>query len=284
MTHAITPYAGNTFNPQADARGYIERVHQFTPLNAEEEQSLAREFIENDNLKAAQQLVMSNLRYVVPVARKYLGYGLPLGDLIQEGNVGLMKAVKRFDPAQGVRLMTFAVHWIKAEIHDFVIKNWRIVKMATTKAQRKLFFKLRGEKSELGSLNPSEAQRIADKLDVSTQDVLSMDARFHLPDMSLETPHDDDESASPLAIPSQDLTPEESLIQETESRRHRQLMTQAIANLDERSQDIIRSRWLDEDNKVTLKALAEKYHVSLERIRQIEKKALQDMKTAFMPA
>ncbi len=271
----LSPYSG-------DAR-YLETINQFPVLTPQEEQAFARKFKEEGDMEAAQALVLCNLRYVVPIARGYMGYGLPLADLIQEGNVGLMKAVRRFDPDQGVRLMTFAVHWIKAEINDYVIKNWRIVKMATTKAQRKLFFKLRGLKKSLGSVSEEEARQIAEDLGVKVEEVLAMDARFTQADVPVELENEDeDKPQTPLALPSPDPTPEEALIEFTENARYHQLMELALENLDERSRDIIESRWLNEDSKVTLKDLAEKYGVSIERIRQIEQQAMAKMKNLML--
>lgn len=285
MTQAYLPQLrGNlALGSQTGEAQYLEAVNQLPLLTAEEEHALALRIQESQDTLAAQQLVLANLRHVVPIARSYLGYGLPLADLIQEGNVGLMKAIKRFDPAQGVRVMTFAVHWIKAEINDYVIRNWRIVKMATTKAQRKLFFKLRGMKKALGHVSEAEAREIAEDLGVKPHEVLAMDARFSQSDLSVDVDeHDEDSQFSPLALPALEATPEEFMIYDTETERNHQLMELALEALDERSRDIISVRWLQEDSKVTLKDLADKYGISIERVRQIEKQAMAKMKNLMI--
>jgi RNA polymerase sigma-32 factor len=260
--------------------GYVQYVNQIPMLSAEEEAKLAHDFRENQNLDAARSLVLAHLRYVVKVARGYLGYGLPLHDLIQEGNIGLMKAVKRFDPTLGVRLVSFAVHWIKSEIHEFVIQNWRIVKIATTKAQRKLFFNLRQMKKRLGWMQSSEIDEIAQDLGVTREDVLQMEQRLNSVDASIHADENDEEQFNFVARQLHAPDSDPSLIVQAEmeaSHQHQQLRT-ALACLDERSQDILQNRWLNEDNAMTLQELADKYGVSAERIRQLEKNALEKLK------
>ncbi|SFR55387.1 RNA polymerase sigma factor RpoH [Thiomicrospira sp. ALE5] len=269
-------------SPGQNLESYIKSVKALPVLSAQEEKGLAEKLYYHKDLEAARQLILASLRFVVPIARSYQGYGLPMSDLIQEGNIGLMKAVKRFNPEENVRLMTFAVHWIKAEINEFVIKNWRIVKTATTKAQRKLFFKLRGAKNALTWFTDKEADEVAEQLGVTRADVLEMDSRLYGKDMQVDMSQDEEESEgylSPVLI-SQSPTPEESLMQESESSFHQQAMQQALAALDERSRDIIQARWLS-DSKLGLKELAERYQVSMERIRQIEVQAMKKMKQAI---
>ena len=264
---------------------YIQTVNRYPMLSAEEEQNLARAWHERQDVEAARQLVLSHLRVVVSVARHYLGYGLPHADLIQEGNVGLMKAVKRFDPDRGVRLVSFALHWIRAEIHEYVLKNWRLVKVATTKAQRKLFFNLRSLKQSLNALTVEQADAMARELNVSRKDVLEMETRLSGHDVSIDPTVDDgEESYSPLAyLASPDENPAQQIEREqTERLRHKGL-TAALENLDERSRRIIEARWLTEDEAATLHELAAEYGVSAERIRQIEARALQKMR-ALIPA
>jgi RNA polymerase sigma-32 factor len=264
---------------------YIQTVNRYPMLSAEEEQGLARAWHERQDVEAARQLVLSHLRVVVSVARHYLGYGLPHADLIQEGNVGLMKAVKRFDPDRGVRLVSFALHWIRAEIHEYVLKNWRLVKVATTKAQRKLFFNLRSLKQSLNALTVEQADAMARELNVSRKDVLEMETRLSGHDVSIDPTVDDGEdSYSPLAyLASPDENPAQLLEREqTEHLRHNGLV-HALENLDERSRRIIQARWLTEDETATLHELAAEYGVSAERIRQIEARALQKMR-ALIPA
>jgi len=261
-------------------QSYLDSIQQIRILERHEEEELFRQFQEQDDLEAARRLVLSHLRYVVYIAKGYSGYGLPVEDLIQQGNVGLMKSVKKFDLRHRVRLVSFAVHWIKAEIHDYILKNWKIVKVATTKAQRKLFFNLRKSKQRLGWFNSEEIKLVAADLGVKPQEVLEMEGRLASTDESYESlAIDDDEYSSG---PSSYLTYEEeagpSDLVEREDYQEFQYagLKAALAALDDRSRDIVSARWLGED-KLSLKALAEKYGVSLERIRQIESKALQSM-------
>ena len=262
---------------------YIQTVNRYPMLSLEEEQKYARAWHDRQDVEAARQLVVSHLRVVVSVARHYLGYGLPHADLIQEGNIGLMKAVKRFNPDRGVRLVSFALHWIRAEIHEYVLKNWRLVKVATTKAQRKLFFNLRSLKQSLKALTLKEADAMARELNVSRKDVLEMETRLSGHDMSIDPAVDDgEESYSPLAyLASPDENPAQLLEREqTEQLRHRELVN-ALEDLDERSRHIIQARWLTEGEAATLHELAAEYGVSAERIRQIEARALQKMRAAI---
>jgi RNA polymerase sigma-32 factor len=228
---------------------------------------------------------MSHLRFVVHVARGYSGYGLPLGDLIQEGNIGLMKAVKRFDPSVGVRLVSFAVHWIRAEMHEFILKNWRIVKVATTKAQRKLFFNLRKSKTRLGWLNAAEVKAVAADLNVSEREVLEMESRLSGRDIGFDLTSDDDDDHAPPApaayLVAQEEDPSQAYERQDSEADQMELLREGLRSLDERSRDIIRRRWLDADNKVTLQELADEYGVSAERIRQVESNALKKMKALF---
>src|SRR5690554_481050 len=247
---------------------YIATVNRIPMLTAEEEIELATRLQEQDDLDAARQLIMSHLRFVVHVARSYSGYGLPQADLIQEGNIGLMKAVRRFDPAVGVRLVSFAVHWIKAEIHEYVLKNWRMVKIATTKAQRKLFFNLRKMKKRLGWFTPEEVNTVAEELGVSTNDVLEMEARMSAYDQAFELSSDDDDARENQTFsPAQYLEDKRSDVAEEvendqwESYTQQRLLS-AIKTLDERSQDIVRARWLNEENKLTLQELRSEEHTS----------------------
>ncbi|QHS11378.1 RNA polymerase sigma factor RpoH [Sinimarinibacterium sp. NLF-5-8] len=261
---------------------YIASVNQIPALDAEAEKELAEKLHTQQDLGAAQQLVLHNLRHVVHIARGYLGYGLPLADLIQEGNIGLMKAVKRFDPNVGVRLISFAVHWIKSEIHEFVLKNWRIVKIATTKAQRKLFFNLRSSKKSLGWLNPEQAQAIADDLNVKPEEVFQMEARLSGGDVSFSaSPGDDDDAYMPedyLADGHDSI----AQVEETQWQEQRETqMLQALHALDQRSRDILQRRWLHEGEKTGLQELADEYGVSAERIRQIEVAAMKKMRKAI---
>jgi len=264
---------------------YIQTVNRYPILSLEDEQRLARAWHDKEDVDAARQLVVSHLRVVVSVARHYLGYGLPHADLIQEGNVGLMKAVKRFDPDRGVRLVSFALHWIRAEIHEYVLKNWRLVKVATTKSQRKLFFNLRSLKQSLNSMTLQEADAMARELNVSRKDVLEMEMRMSGHDVSIDPTFDDgEESYSPLAyLASPDENPAQLLEREqTEQLRHTSLVA-ALEDLDDRSRHIIKARWLTEGEAATLHELAAQYGVSAERIRQIEARALQKMR-AVIPA
>ena len=265
--------------PTGSLEAYVNAVQRIPLLSIEEEQDLARRYREHDDLDAARKLVLAHLRFVVSVARRYKGYGLAHGDLIQEGNIGLMKAVKRFDPDVGVRLVSFAVHWIKAEIHEFVIKNWRIVKVATTKAQRKLFFNLRSAKKTLGWMGSEEVEDAAREFGVETRDVLTMEQRLNAHDVSFDLRSDDDEDQFAPAAYLQDQRFEPSMCyerQEAESVRTQRLR-EALDELDSRSRDIVVSRWLL-DPKITLHTLAEKYEISAERIRQLEKSAFKTLK------
>ena len=264
---------------------YIQTVNRYPMLSMEEEQQFARAWHDKQDVEAARQLVVSHLRVVVSVARHYLGYGLPHADLIQEGNVGLMKAVKRFDPDRGVRLVSFALHWIRAEIHEYVLRNWRLVKVATTKSQRKLFFNLRSLKQSLNALTLQEADAMAHELNVSRKDVLEMEMRLSGHDVSIDPTVDDgEESYSPLAyMASPDENPAQLLEREQTERLRHTGLTHALKNLDERSRHIIQARWLTEGEAATLHELAAEYGVSAERIRQIEARALQKMR-AVIPA
>ena len=269
--------------PVGSLDAYIHAVGSIPVLSKEDEQSLASHFRDEQDLDAARELVMAHLRFVVHIAKGYTGYGLPLGDLIQEGNVGLMKAVKRFDPDYGVRLVSFAVHWIRAEIHEFVLKNWRIVKVATTKAQRKLFFNLRKNKKSLAWLSHAETQAVAKDLGVTPKEVTEMERRLSARDAIFDpAPDADDERAfTPAAyLPSPDADPAVQ-VEKTDwhdDATHR--MTEAMTTLDERSRHILESRWLAED-KQTLHELADEYGVSAERIRQIEANAIKKLRTAM---
>ena len=264
---------------------YIGAVHQIPVLSVEDEQRLAHRLREDNDIAAAQELILSHLRFVVHVARGYSGYGLPLGDLVQEGNIGLMKAVKRFDPAVGVRLVSFAVHWIRAEMHEFIIKNWRIVKVATTKAQRKLFFNLRKSKTRLGWLNAEEVRAVAKDLNVSEHDVLEMESRLSGRDIGFDAPDSDDDDHAPPApanyLVANDDDPAAAYEAANEEDSQLELLREGMAALDARSRDIIKRRWLDADSKVTLQELADEYGVSAERIRQVEANALKKMKALF---
>ncbi|MBL1320176.1 MAG: RNA polymerase sigma factor RpoH [Methylophaga sp.] len=269
--------------PIENLNSYSKLVHSTPLLTAEEEYDLATRLQADGDVEAAQRLILSHLRFVNRIAKGYSGYGLPVADLVQEGNIGLMKAVKRFDPTKGVRLVSFAVHWIRAEIHEYVIRNWRIVKIATTKAQRKLFFNLRGAKKRLGWLNQAEVNAVADDLGVTPDNVMEMERRLASPDASFDLPSDaseEDNSFSPAAY----LTgPEKSdpslqLEQTDYSNYQNQRLTNALGTLDERSRDIISQRWLNDDKKATLHTLADKYDVSAERIRQIENNAMKKLK------
>ncbi|PPD33586.1 MAG: RNA polymerase sigma factor RpoH [Methylomonas sp.] len=266
---------------------YLSIVARMPKLTAEQEYDLAVRYRDEADLDAARELVMSNLRFVAHVARGYAGYGLPLADIVQEGNIGLMKAVKRFDPDMGVRLVSFAVHWIKAEIHEFVIKNWRIVKVATTKAQRKLFFNLRKLKKDLSYLSPDDAEAIAENLDVDVKTVMEMERRLDGRDVSLDPMVDDDgddSSVAPIAYLEQLNADPALLLENTDWQdRKEDLLSDAMSNLDERSRDILTSRWLA-DEKATLHELAARYNVSAERIRQLEQNAMKKLKAAVVLA
>jgi len=260
---------------------YLNTVSQMPKLTPEYEKELAVRYREQGDLEAARELVMSNLRFVAHVARGYSGYGLPLADIMQEGNVGLMKAVKRFDPDVGVRLVSFAVHWIRAEIHEYVIKNWRIVKVATTKAQRKLFFNLRKSKKGLGWLSKDDAEAIAENLDVDLKVVYEMEERLDGRDMAFDMPTSDsseDNISAPVNYLEQHSADPALLLENADWKGHEEnLLSEALSGLDERSQDILKSRWLSE-KKATLHDLAARYSVSAERIRQLEKNAMKKLK------
>ncbi|AZR81027.1 RNA polymerase sigma factor RpoH [Thiomicrospira sp. S5] len=279
MTNQLIPFANN-LTPGQNLESYLRTVQTIPQLSAEEERTLAEQLYYQQDLEAARQLILSSLRYVVPIARSYKGYGLPLGDIIQEGNIGLMKAVKRFNPAENVRLMTFAVHWVRAEINEYVIRNWRIVKTATTKAQRKLFFKLRSTKKSLEWFGDKDADAVAEELGVTRKDVLEMETRLYGQDMSVDLPSDDDESPAknyPVLV-SPELDPETQLVNESQADYELSQMKQALLSLDERSRDILQQRWLSE-SKTGLKELSEKYGVSMERIRQIEQQAMKKLRS-----
>lgn len=272
--------------PVGSLEAYIHQVNQIPMLTPEEEIDCAQRFQAQGDIEAARRLVLAHLRYVVRVARGYLGYGLPLNDLIQEGSIGLMKAVKRFDPAMGVRLVSFAVHWIKAEIHEFVLRNWRIVKIATTKAQRKLFFNLRQMKKRLGWCNAEEVRDIAKDLGVSPEDVILMEQRLNAMDTSFDAPDDDSQDAANaperyLHDPQKD--PAWLIEQEDTGDQQQEKLLYALKNLDARSQDILQQRWLV-DKALTLHELAEKYGVSAERVRQLEKNAMKKLRLSLATA
>jgi RNA polymerase sigma-32 factor len=265
---------------------YIQAVNRVPILSPERELELARRFRRDDDLDAARELVLSHLRVVVAIARNYLGYGLPHADLIQEGNIGLMKAVKRYDPERGVRLVSFAIHWIKAEIHEFVLRNWRLVRIATTKAQRKLFFNLRSMKPGLAPLTQDEIRGVAQALKVKPEEVAEMETRLSGHEMSLEPTVDDDErSFAPIAyLADPDAEPSEAIEAEETARIRAEGLANALATLDPRSRRIIEARWLREKDSATLHDLAQEFNVSAERIRQIESKALQKMRGAITDA
>lgn len=270
--------------PGASLESYMQAVNAVPVLSAEDERALAERLYFDNDIDAARSLVLSHLRFVVHIARSYTGYGLPLGDLIQEGNVGLMKAVRRFDPTVGVRLVSFAVHWIKAEIHEFVLRNWRIVKVATTKAQRKLFFNLRGAKKRLARLTPEESQRVADDLGVSVRDVQEMEGRLAAFDASFDGPMDDDEDNA-IVAPAQYLRaeggdPADILAEDDWQQQSSRRLGSALQSLDDRSRDILERRWLTDD-KTTLQDLANEYGVSAERIRQLENAAIGKLRNAM---
>lgn len=267
---------------------YIQSANRFPILSQEEETSLARRLRDEGDINAARQLVLSHLRVVVSIARGYKGYGLPQADLIQEGNIGLMKAVKRYDPERGVRLVSFAVHWIKAEINEFILRNWRLVKIAATKAQRKLFFNLRSMKQSLDTMNPKEINAVAERLGVKAEEVVEMETRFSGRDISIEPlSQDDDETSSysPIAYLTNNVEPSQVLEAKQNSQLRGKELEQALANLDTRSRHIIEARWLREKGSVkTLHELANELGVSAERVRQIEVKAMQKMRIMMEPA
>jgi RNA polymerase sigma-32 factor len=270
--------------PTGSIESYITAAYQVPMLSAEEEHELAMRVKQNQDLAAAQRLILSHIRFVIKIARGYQGYGLPQQDLIQEGTVGLMKAVRRFDPDVGVRLVSFAVHWIKAEMHEFILRNWRIVKVATTKAQRKLFFNLRSSKKRLGWFTNDEVNSVAEDLGVKPETVLQMESRMNNQDVAFDLSDDTDDDA-PQVAPSSYLAdmrmePESTLLKEDFDSRNLAQLQQAMTKLDERSLDIIQARWLSED-KATLHDLAARYDVSAERIRQIEKNAMNKIKASM---
>ena len=270
----------------ASMDGYLQAVSTIPMLKVEQEQELAKRLQDEGDLSAAKQLIMSHLRFVAHIAKSYSGYGLPQADLIQEGNIGLMKAVKRFDPTVGVRLVSFAVHWIKAEIHEFVLKNWRIVKVATTKAQRKLFFNLRKNKKRLGWFNQAEVSTVASELGVSEKEVREMESRMSGQDMGFDlTGDDNDDAPTSTYSPVQYLTDgaadlADDVEQEQWKEQAHTRLFSALKTLDERSQDIVSARWLSDD-KATLQELAQKYSVSAERVRQLEKTAMKKLQSAM---
>jgi RNA polymerase sigma-32 factor len=271
--------------PVGSLDSYIQAVNRFPLLSHEEELGFARRFRSQGDVEAARQLVLSHLRLVVAIARGYVGYGLPQGDLIQEGNVGLMKAVKRFDPERGVRLVSFAIHWIRAEIHEFILRNWRLVKIATTKAQRKLFFNLRSLKPSLDPLTRAQVRSIAKHLGVKPEEVSEMETRLTGQELSLEPAGDDEEGYAPIAYLA-DSSPEPREIIEAEQEKNLRVrgLESALASLDGRSRRIIEARWLREADSATLHELAAEFKISAERVRQIEAKALEKMKGVIAAA
>ena len=272
-------------SPGKDIESYLSSVHASPILTKEQEEELALKLYEEDDLDAARQLVIHHLRFVVHIARSYQGYGLPLGDIIQEGNVGLMKAVDKYDPHRGVKLVSFAVHWIKAEIHEYILKNWRLVKIATTKAQRKLFFNLRGKKKSLEWLTKEEAESIASDLNVDVKDVLHMENRLSSNDSSFDAPvqtGNDEEVMSPSQyLEDKRYDPEVIVANEQAEQVNRSELVEALKMLDDRSKDILQRRYLS-DQKATLHDLADEYEVSAERIRQIENTALKKLKSLMV--
>ncbi|MBY8301150.1 RNA polymerase sigma factor RpoH [Vibrio fluvialis] len=281
MTNQAYPMA---LVSQDSLDSYIRSVNSYPMLTAEEEREMAERLHYSGDIEAAKGLILSHLRFVVHVARGYSGYGLPMADLVQEGNIGLMKAVKRFNPDVGVRLVSFAVHWIKAEIHEYVLRNWRIVKIATTKAQRKLFFNLRKSKKRLGWFNNGEVETVARELGVEPSEVREMESRLSAQDATFEMSNDDDDNPNAYTAPMLYLEDKHSDLAENVEAQNweahtNQRLALALSSLDERSQHIVRSRWLD-DQKATLQELAEMYNVSAERIRQLEKNAMKKLKDA----
>lgn len=285
MSNALIATNSTHFLPSAadDLSGYLAKISGIDVLTAEEEQGLARRLRDSDDLSAARDLIMSQLRFVVHIARTYKGYGLPLADLIQEGNIGLMKAVKRFDPEHGVRLISFAVHWIRAEIHEFVIRNWRIVKVATTKAQRKLFFKLRSAKKQLNWFSQEEVQAVAKDLGVEPAVVMEMESRMTGNDTAFDAPNNnsEDRALAPAEMLEQENADPSELLENADGYHQSvQGLMNGMNELDDRSKTILQRRWL-QDNKATLHELADEYGVSAERIRQIEKAAMKKLKTSL---
>jgi len=272
--------------PQGSLEAYLRVSNSYAMLTEEEERALAERLHSHGDLNAARQLILSHLRFVAHIARHYSGYGLPQADLIQEGNIGLMKAVRRFNPNMGVRLVSFAVHWIKAEIHEYVLRNWRIVKVATTKAQRKLFFNLRKAKQRLGWFSQNEVDMVAKELGVTSKDVREMESRMSAQDMAFELPLEDESREGQSPAPVMYLEDKNSdfadNIEENNWGDHAaDSLWVALKGLDERSQDIIRARWLNDDNKSTLQELADRYGVSAERVRQLEKNAMKKLRLSI---
>ncbi len=286
MTQALItlPHELVLAGPVGSLEAYIGAVRQVPMLSHAEEMALARRFRDDNDLDAARQLVVSQLRFVVHIARSYLGYGLPLGDLIQEGNIGLMKAVKRFDPDVGVRLVSFAVHWIRAEIHEYVLRNWRVVKVATTKAQRKLFFNLRKARQQLGWLSREERAAVAADLGVSERDVSEMEQRLGSHDVTFDVPADGDgetTTAPALYLTAADGDPAAAIEDDDWQDQASERLHTALASLDERAREILAARWLGE-TRTTLQALADRYGVSAERIRQIEQQAIRTLRASVV--
>jgi RNA polymerase sigma-32 factor len=283
MSNALTTTMA--LPPVASLDSYIQAVNRVPLLSREEETAYATRFQDKQDLEAASALVLSHLRLVVAIARGYLGYGLPYGDLIQEGNVGLMKAVKRYDPSRGVRLVSYAVHWIRAEIHEFVLRNWRIMKVATTKAQRKLFFNLRSMKSGFDSLRGEEIERVAQQLDVRPEDVVEMETRMGGHDIALDPLAEvDEDSFAPIAyLTDSEDEPGRILEHEEGIRTKSEGLTTALSSLDARSRRIIEARWLREENKATLHELATEFGISAERVRQVEAQAMKKMRVLMAP-
>jgi len=274
----VLPGAAPVPMPTGSIEAYVQTVNRFPMLSAAEERALAQRFRNGDDLEAARQLVLSHLRLVVAVARGYLGYGLPHADLIQEGNIGLMKAVKRFDPERGVRLVSFALHWIRAEIHEYVLRNWRLVKLATTKAQRKLFFNLRSMKKGLGPMTLEDVGRVASELHVKPEEVVEMETRLSGQEVAFEA-EDEDEGFAPVHyLADSEAEPFHVLEEKESARAQAEGLEKALAALDPRSRRIIQARWLREKNAATLHDLAAELKVSAERVRQIEAKALEKMR------
>jgi RNA polymerase sigma-32 factor len=268
--------------PVGSLESYIQTVNRFPILTAEEERSLALRFRDQEDLETARQLVVSHLRLVVSLARGYLGYGLPHADLIQEGNIGLMKAVKRFDPDRGVRLVSFAIHWIKAEMHEYILRNWRLVKIATTKAQRKLFFNLRSMKKGLAPLTSGEVKNIAAELKVKPEEVAEMETRLAGQEMAFEPEQDDEDGYAPVHYLADEAAEPTRVLEAKQSQRlSTEGLARALGSLDPRSRRIIEARWLKEKDAATLHDLAAEYNVSAERIRQIEAKALEKMRKSY---
>lgn len=289
MTNKMQPLQSHLSVSTANLDSYVASAYQIPVLDAEQEHALALRLFDHNDLDAARTLILHHLRFVVQVARGYNGYGLPLADLIQEGNVGLMKAVKKFDPHKGVRLVSFAVHWVRAEIHEFVLRNWRIVKIATTKAQRKLFFNLRSSKKKLAWLSQQEVENVAEELGVKPAEVLEMEKRLSNPDLGFDLPDHADEddgaaSYAPATYLSDNAASPEAQLEQNDWQSHQsQQLQRALLDLDERSRDIIAKRWLAE-KKTTLQDLADKYQVSAERVRQLENNAIKKLKAAVIAA